>query len=192
MDNQPREHKPVRHIRPDHKGDHHDQQSRRANIAKHDPFPYMISGLITAAVLGLVLVAWLLISPGSTGLPLAPAPTAFANAPFDFPTSAIPIPAGAAAPGDVPTLEVPTQDIALPPPEPTGSPPPADDPPRIALGDFKALYDDPSSRPLILDTRNEQAYSEGHIPGAVLFPASDVVSNVVTLPKDRLIVAYCQ
>jgi 3-mercaptopyruvate sulfurtransferase SseA len=88
--------------------------------------------------------------------------------------------------------EVPTNDIAIPPAVPTGSPPPADDPPRMQLGDFKALYDDPATRPIIIDTRNEAAFAEGHIPGAILFPSTEVENNVATLPKDKLIVAYCQ
>jgi rhodanese-related sulfurtransferase len=62
----------------------------------------------------------------------------------------------------------------------------------MQLGDFKALYDDPATRPIILDTRTEQTFASGHIPGAILFPSDQVAANVGTLPKDKLIVAYCQ
>jgi thiol-disulfide isomerase/thioredoxin len=66
------------------------------------------------------------------------------------------------------------------------------DPPRMPLEEFKALYDDPATRPLILDVRAKEAYDEGHIAGAVSFPEADVDTRVSELPKDRLIIAYCQ
>ncbi len=64
--------------------------------------------------------------------------------------------------------------------------------PRISLPDFKALYDDPAKRPLILDVRSKDLYDAGHIKGAISFPEADVDTRVGELPKDRLIVAYCQ
>lgn len=63
---------------------------------------------------------------------------------------------------------------------------------RISLDEFKALYDDPAKRPLILDVRSKQVYDEGHIQGAISFPEADVDVRVGELPKDKLIVAYCQ
>lgn len=64
--------------------------------------------------------------------------------------------------------------------------------PRISLHDFKALYDDPAKRPLILDVRTKDLYDAGHIKGAISFPEADVDTRVSELPKDRLIIAYCQ
>jgi hypothetical protein len=75
-------------------------------------------------------------------------------------------------------------------PEPTATP--GGEPPRITLADFKVLYDDPAKRPLILDVRSPSTYEEGHIKGAISFPESDVDSRVAELPKDKLIIAYCQ
>jgi 3-mercaptopyruvate sulfurtransferase SseA len=66
------------------------------------------------------------------------------------------------------------------------------EPPRIELKEFKALYDDPARRPVIIDVRAPQAYQEGHIKGAISFPEAEVDARVNELPKDRLIVAYCQ
>lgn len=71
--------------------------------------------------------------------------------------------------------------------------PPASQPaPRISMEEFRALYDDPARRPLVIDVRSKQAYDEAHIAGAVSFPEAEVDARVAELPKDRLIVAYCQ
>lgn len=84
------------------------------------------------------------------------------------------------------------------PPAPTPLPSPtattvADEPPpRISLADFKALYDNPAKRPLILDVRAKEAYDLGHIKGAISFPEADVDARVNELPRNTLIVAYCQ
>jgi len=65
-------------------------------------------------------------------------------------------------------------------------------PPRIALAEFKALYDNPAQRPVIVDVRAADAYAQGHIAGAISVPGSDLAAQLAKLPKDKLIVAYCQ
>ena len=62
----------------------------------------------------------------------------------------------------------------------------------MPLDEFKNLYDDPVKRPMIIDVRSKEAYDAGHIEGAISFPEADVDTRVGELPKDRLIVAYCQ
>jgi 3-mercaptopyruvate sulfurtransferase SseA len=70
---------------------------------------------------------------------------------------------------------------------------PTDEPaPRMPLADFKKLYDDPAKRPLIIDVRAKEAFDAGHIEGAISFPEADVDTRVAELPKNKLIVAYCQ
>ena len=64
--------------------------------------------------------------------------------------------------------------------------------PRITLADFKALYDNPAKRPLIIDVRAKDNYDQGHIDGAISFPEADLDARVKELPKDKLVVAYCQ
>jgi hypothetical protein len=87
----------------------------------------------------------------------------------------------------------PANKVIQPTPIPAATAiPQSDIPPRISLADFKALYDDPSTRPLIIDVRSKDLYDAGHIKGAISFPEADVDSRVGELPKDRLIVAYCQ
>lgn len=66
------------------------------------------------------------------------------------------------------------------------------EPPRITLTEFKALYDEPAKRPLIIDVRSRALYDQGHIAGAISFPEADLDARVGELPKNRLIVAYCQ
>jgi hypothetical protein len=79
---------------------------------------------------------------------------------------------------------------------PTFPPAPTPDqsgaPPRMPLADFKQLYDDLDHRPLIIDVRAAETYDAGHIAGAISFPESDVDARVTELPKDKMIIAYCQ
>lgn len=63
---------------------------------------------------------------------------------------------------------------------------------RIPLADFKALYDDPAKRPLIIDVRTATSYEQGHIEGAINIPEAEVAARIAEIPKDRLVVAYCQ
>jgi 3-mercaptopyruvate sulfurtransferase SseA len=78
------------------------------------------------------------------------------------------------------------------PTSPASQQTPGDEPPRIELKEFKALYDDPAKRPLIIDVRTKEIYDQGHIKGAISFPEAEVDARVSELPKDKLIVAYCQ
>ena len=43
----------------------------------------------------------------------------------------------------------------------------------------------------IVDVRNDTSYNAGHIPGAKLIPAGEILNHVDELPKDKLIVTYC-
>jgi 3-mercaptopyruvate sulfurtransferase SseA len=64
--------------------------------------------------------------------------------------------------------------------------------PRMPIDQFKALYDNPATRPVIIDVRAKQSYDEGHIAGAISFPEAEADARIAELPKDRLIIAYCQ
>jgi 3-mercaptopyruvate sulfurtransferase SseA len=65
-------------------------------------------------------------------------------------------------------------------------------PPRMALDEFKALYDNPATRPIIVDVRAGQAYNEGHIAGAINVPEAEVDILLDKIPRDKLVIAYCQ
>jgi predicted sulfurtransferase len=44
---------------------------------------------------------------------------------------------------------------------------------------------------VIIDVRGEAAYKQGHIKGARLIPATDILAHVDELPRDKMIVTYC-
>jgi hypothetical protein len=124
--------------------------------------------LLGALVVGLMVVIYLLASGGLGG-----------NSPT---TSAQTGNSGTSDSGTV--VEVPTTD--------PNAPAAGTDVPRMSLEEFKALYDDPSKRPVIIDVRPKETFDEGHIEGAISFPDADVDSRVAELPKDRTVIAYCQ
>ena len=66
------------------------------------------------------------------------------------------------------------------------------EPERMPIEQFKALYDDPAKRPIIVDVRSKQSFDEGHIRGSISVPEAEVDSRLADLSKDKLIVAYCQ
>jgi rhodanese-related sulfurtransferase len=44
----------------------------------------------------------------------------------------------------------------------------------------------------LLDTRTDKEYKQGHIPGSIHIPLSDIGTKAKKLRKDREIVVYCQ
>jgi cytochrome c biogenesis protein CcmG/thiol:disulfide interchange protein DsbE len=118
---------------------------------------------------------------------------AIAQAPLPLGTISeqVPVPVGTDASGKVPvSTAVVIRDPLTPvPPSPGPTQGPA---PRMPLEQFKKLYDDPATRPLIIDVRAKEAYDAGHIVGAISFPEGDVDTRVGELPKDKLVIAYCQ
>ena len=44
---------------------------------------------------------------------------------------------------------------------------------------------------IVVDVRNQAAYDQGHIPGARLIPAGEILSHISELPRDKMIVTYC-
>ena len=65
--------------------------------------------------------------------------------------------------------------------------------PRISAEDLKVIYD--NRDPLILvDVRPKDLFDTGYIPGArniPNLPEADSLNKLTQLPKDRLIVLYC-
>lgn len=122
---------------------------------------------------GLLFVAYLLVNK----------PTAATSVPGGTPISqAINPPVGSSqVPAAAPTANANTT------PEPT-----IEAAPRMDIKDFKALYDDPAKRPLIVDVRAKAAYDQGHIRGAINIPEADLATRVNEFPKDKLVIAYCQ
>jgi hypothetical protein len=93
----------------------------------------------------------------------------------------------------IPTIDVP--DVPAPAPAPAITPEPGGtplEPERMSLNDFKILYDDPATRPVVLDARSAESYAGGHIAGSLSFPVFEASTRAGELPRDKLIVAYCQ
>ena len=64
---------------------------------------------------------------------------------------------------------------------------------QISGAEAKALMDSESGY-IILDAREQYEYDEGHIPGAILIPYSEIADrDEKELPdKDQLILVYCR
>lgn len=61
---------------------------------------------------------------------------------------------------------------------------------RISYEEFRKFYD--AGQVLVVDTRGEQAYVNGHIPGARLVPYDQVEKHLSALKAEkRAIVTYC-
>lgn len=132
-----------------------------------------MGGIIGALVVGLVLVVFLLVNsnqnPGVTNTPNNNAN----NNPGNFPNAQ------------------PTTDLGATDPN-LGAEPTVAPAPRMGLDEFKALYDNPATRPVVVDVRSAEAFQQGHIQGAVNIPEAEVGARLAEFPKDKLIVAYCQ
>jgi 3-mercaptopyruvate sulfurtransferase SseA len=44
---------------------------------------------------------------------------------------------------------------------------------------------------MVIDVRNQASYDIGHIPGAKLIPAGEILNHLDELPRDKMIVTYC-
>lgn len=66
---------------------------------------------------------------------------------------------------------------------------PADDARRITAEELYKMYEE--NKVLIVDTRNDAAFKQSHIKGAILIPANEVASRLGELPKDKFIATYC-
>jgi 3-mercaptopyruvate sulfurtransferase SseA len=60
---------------------------------------------------------------------------------------------------------------------------------RVSLEDAKAAYD--SGNAVFLDVRDSGSYAEGHIPGAVLMPITNMPAHSGELDPKSWIIPYC-
>lgn len=44
---------------------------------------------------------------------------------------------------------------------------------------------------VVVDVRNAEGYTAGHIPGALHIPLGSTQSQVSSLPKEKTVVTYC-
>jgi 3-mercaptopyruvate sulfurtransferase SseA len=71
----------------------------------------------------------------------------------------------------------------------TPAPPPPDNARRITAEELHKLWE--KNEVVIIDTRNEPAFKQEHIKGAILVPAGTLAAKFDSLPKGKLIAAYC-
>ena len=71
----------------------------------------------------------------------------------------------------------------------TPASPPADNARRITADELHKSWE--KNEVFIIDTRNDVAFKQEHIKGAILMPAGTVLAHLDELPKNKLIAAYC-
>ena len=60
---------------------------------------------------------------------------------------------------------------------------------RITIAEANKLIK--AGQAFVVDVRTQPAYDGGHIPGAKLIPAGEILNHVDELPRDKTIVTYC-
>ena len=64
---------------------------------------------------------------------------------------------------------------------------------QITAEEAKKIMDSGEEH-IVLDTREQDEYDEGHIPGAILIPYTEIENKAIELlpDKDKLILVYCR
>jgi len=63
---------------------------------------------------------------------------------------------------------------------------------RIGIKQVSAKELDQKKGMMLLDVRTDKEYGQGHIPGAVHVPLSEIGDKIKKLKKDKDLVVYCQ
>ena len=82
-----------------------------------------------------------------------------------------------------------TAKITASTPEPLPGVANADGVNRVTPAELDMLIQ--KGKAFIVDVRTQDAFNLGHIPGARLIPAGEVLNHVNELPRDKVIVTYC-
>ncbi len=61
----------------------------------------------------------------------------------------------------------------------------------ITPADIKKMMDNKDASFQLVDTQPEEAYAEGHIPGAINYPWVQQVKPPIPLPRNKMLVLYC-
>jgi len=64
------------------------------------------------------------------------------------------------------------------------------DVPRISLEELKEKLDAGADL-VVVDVRSKEEFDQGHIPGAVSIPYSEIEARYRELPRDKEIITYC-
>lgn len=60
---------------------------------------------------------------------------------------------------------------------------------RVTIDEMESLVKE--GKAVVIDVRSQDAYDAGHIPGAKVIPAGEILNHLSELPKDKLIITYC-
>ena len=60
---------------------------------------------------------------------------------------------------------------------------------RVTADEMDAMVK--KGQAIIVDVRNQASFDQGHIPGAQLIPAGEILNHLNELPRDKTIVTYC-
>ena len=60
---------------------------------------------------------------------------------------------------------------------------------RVTADEMDAMVK--NGQAIIVDVRNQASFDMGHIPGAKLIPAGEILNHLDELPRDKMIVTYC-
>jgi len=63
------------------------------------------------------------------------------------------------------------------------------DMPRITVQELKAKLD--AGQAVVFDVRQQSAYAQKHIAGAISMPQGEVADRLAELPADKMTVFYC-
>jgi rhodanese-related sulfurtransferase len=72
--------------------------------------------------------------------------------------------------------------------DPTAQAPP---PQFIPPADVKKMIDNHDTSFVLVDTQPEEAFAEGHVPGAINFPWVPQVKPPISLPRNKTLIFYC-
>lgn len=61
--------------------------------------------------------------------------------------------------------------------------------PRITVDELDTMMK--NGQAVVIDVRNQASYDLGHIPGAKLIPAGEILNHINELPRNKTIVTYC-
>jgi rhodanese-related sulfurtransferase len=72
--------------------------------------------------------------------------------------------------------------------DPTAQAPP---PQFISPAEVKKMMDNKDASFVLVDTQPEEAFAEGHVPGAINYPWVPQVKPPVPLPRNKMLILYC-
>lgn len=66
---------------------------------------------------------------------------------------------------------------------------PSDGAQRITTYELNDLLN--QGKAVVVDVRNDAAYKQSHVKGAILIPSNEIENRMGELPRDKMIVTYC-